>query len=84
MVIVHGATRRPAGLAEWPILGTRWLTLVLMGVFGFTAFNGLFYVAAHHTTAVNLTIFRARSRFSCCSERSCSSGAGCSPCRSSG
>jgi drug/metabolite transporter (DMT)-like permease len=44
--------------AEWPILRERWLTLVLMGIFGFTAFNGLFYVAAHHTSAVNLTIFQ--------------------------
>jgi drug/metabolite transporter (DMT)-like permease len=43
---------------EWPILRERWLTLVLMGIFGFTAFNGLFYVAAHHTSAVNLTIFQ--------------------------
>jgi drug/metabolite transporter (DMT)-like permease len=45
-------------LAEWPVLKDRWLSTVLMGIFGFTAFNGLFYVAAHHTTAVNLTIFQ--------------------------
>jgi drug/metabolite transporter (DMT)-like permease len=45
-------------LADWPVLKAKWLTTVLMGIFGFTAFNGLFYVAAHHTTAVNLTIFQ--------------------------
>jgi drug/metabolite transporter (DMT)-like permease len=45
-------------LAGWPLLKEKWLTTVLMGIFGFTAFNGLFYVAAHHTSAVNLTIFQ--------------------------
>lgn len=45
-------------VAEWPVLKEKWLSTVLMGVFGFTAFNGLFYVAAHHTSAVNLTIFQ--------------------------
>jgi drug/metabolite transporter (DMT)-like permease len=44
--------------SEWPVLREKWLSTVLMGVFGFTAFNGLFYVAAHHTSAVNLTIFQ--------------------------
>ncbi|HZH53952.1 MAG TPA: DMT family transporter [Microvirga sp.] len=44
--------------AEWPLLREKWFSTVLMGVFGFTAFNGLFYVAAHHTSAVNLTIFQ--------------------------
>lgn len=45
-------------MAAWPVLRERWLSTILMGIFGFTAFNGLFYVAAHHTTAVNLTIFQ--------------------------
>lgn len=45
-------------LAGWPVLKEKWLITVLMGIFGFTAFNGLFYVAAHHTSAVNLTIFQ--------------------------
>ncbi len=45
-------------VAEWPVLKEKWLSTALMGVFGFTAFNGLFYVAAHHTSAVNLTIFQ--------------------------
>ncbi|HST95125.1 MAG TPA: DMT family transporter [Microvirga sp.] len=46
-------------LAEaWPVLRDRRVSTILMGIFGFTGFNGLFYAAAHHTTAVNLTIFQ--------------------------
>ncbi|MBB4041156.1 drug/metabolite transporter (DMT)-like permease [Microvirga flocculans] len=45
-------------VAEWPKIRERWLFTMLMGMFGFTAFNALFYAAAHHTTAVNLTIFQ--------------------------
>jgi drug/metabolite transporter (DMT)-like permease len=48
----------PQLVTEWPLLREKWLSTVLMGIFGFTAFNGLFYVAAHHTSAVNLTIFQ--------------------------
>lgn len=45
-------------LAEWPKIKKRWLFIFLMGACGFTVFNSLFYAAAHHTTAVNLTIFQ--------------------------
>ena len=45
-------------VAEWTKISARWAFIILMGTFGFTAFNGLFYAAAHHTTAVNLTIFQ--------------------------
>jgi len=45
-------------VSEWRKIGSRWAFTILMGTFGFTAFNGLFYAAAHHTTAVNLTIFQ--------------------------
>ncbi|MBZ6077275.1 DMT family transporter [Microvirga puerhi] len=45
-------------VAEWPLLRKSWLFIVLMGAFGFTAFNALFYAAAHYTSAVNLTIFQ--------------------------
>jgi drug/metabolite transporter (DMT)-like permease len=44
--------------AEWPKIRARWAFTILMGTFGFTAFNALFYAAAHYTTAVNLTIFQ--------------------------
>jgi drug/metabolite transporter (DMT)-like permease len=45
-------------LVEWPAIERRWRFTILMGTFGFTAFNALFYAAAHHTSAVNLTIFQ--------------------------
>ncbi|MBY0409437.1 MAG: DMT family transporter [Burkholderiaceae bacterium] len=41
-----------------PALRGRWTYLVLMGISGFTAFNALFYAAAHHTTAVNLALIQ--------------------------
>ncbi len=41
-----------------PALRGRWTYLALMGVSGFTAFNALFYAAAHHTTAVNLALIQ--------------------------
>jgi drug/metabolite transporter (DMT)-like permease len=43
---------------DWPVIRTHGPVIVLMGALGFTAFNALFYVAAHHTTAVNLTIIQ--------------------------
>ena len=43
-------------VAEWPQLKERWLFTTLMGIFGLTAFNALFYAAAHHTSAINLTL----------------------------
>jgi drug/metabolite transporter (DMT)-like permease len=44
--------------AAWPILKARWPSLTLMGGLGFTGFNALFYLAAHHTSGVNLTILQ--------------------------
>ena len=41
-----------------PALRGRWTYLAVMGVSGFTAFNALFYVSAHHTTAVNLALIQ--------------------------
>ena len=43
---------------DWPVLRRRLLYLATMGVSGFTAFNALFYLAAHETTAVNLGILQ--------------------------
>ena len=45
-------------LRDWPHLQGRWLSLGLMGALGFTGFNALFYVAAHHTSAVNLGLIQ--------------------------
>lgn len=44
--------------AHWGALRPRWRYLALMGTGGFTAFNALFYTAAHHTTAVNLALIQ--------------------------
>ena len=49
--------RRQIG-AQLPALRPRWRYLLLMGTGGFTAFNALFYTAAHHTTAVNLALIQ--------------------------
>src|SRR5688500_12346000 len=45
-------------IAAWPQIRERWVFTILMGAFGFTGFNALFYAAAHYTTAVSLTIFQ--------------------------
>ncbi|WP_134495999.1 DMT family transporter [Microvirga pakistanensis] len=45
-------------VSEWAKIRPRWLYTILMGASGFTAFNALFYAAAYHTSAVNLTIFQ--------------------------
>ncbi|WP_112663845.1 DMT family transporter [Microvirga flavescens] len=42
----------------WPKLKAKGWLIVAMGTCGFTAFNALFYGAAHYTSAVNLTIFQ--------------------------
>ena len=42
--------------AGWPVLRSRWRYLVLMGGIGLAMFNLLFYISAHHTTAVNIGI----------------------------
>ena len=43
---------------DWPVLRQHLLFLCLMGSFGFTFFNALFYVAGHHTSAINIGILQ--------------------------
>ena len=43
---------------DWPLLRARWPYLTAMGAAGYTAFVALFYVAAHRTTALNLSIIQ--------------------------
>lgn len=43
---------------DWAALRPRLPLLLAMGGLGFTVFNTMFYVAAHHTTAVNLGILQ--------------------------
>jgi drug/metabolite transporter (DMT)-like permease len=40
------------------VLRPRWIFIVAMGALGFTAFNALFYSAAHRTSALNLSILQ--------------------------
>jgi drug/metabolite transporter (DMT)-like permease len=51
-------TARPALRRDWPALRARWLYVTVMGALGYTAFNALFYVAAHKTSALNLSIIQ--------------------------
>lgn len=43
---------------DWPVLRRHLLFLCLMGSCGFTVFNALFYVAGHHTSAINIGILQ--------------------------
>lgn len=45
-------------LTDWPVLRRNLPFLALMGSFGFTLFNALFYTAGHHTTAINIGILQ--------------------------
>ena len=45
-------------ISDWPTLRENWMFLVLMGMLGLTAFNGLFYVAAYTTSALNIGIIQ--------------------------
>lgn len=49
---------RPSLRRDWPILKRRWLYILAMGALGYTGFNALFYVAAHRTSALNLSIIQ--------------------------
>ena len=43
---------------DWKILKQHPVIIGFGGTFGFTGFNALFYLAAHHTSAVNMTILQ--------------------------
>lgn len=43
---------------DWPNLRPHLGFLFAMGALGFAVFNGLFYIAAHHTTAINMGIIQ--------------------------
>jgi drug/metabolite transporter (DMT)-like permease len=44
---------------DWPKLRPHLWRITAMGALGFTVFNILFYIAAHHTSAINLGIIQA-------------------------
>ncbi len=49
---------RPSLRRDWPTLRAHWPYLIAMGALGYTAFNALFYLAAHRTSALNLSIIQ--------------------------
>ena len=49
---------RRAVLRNLDVLRAQWRAAALMGATGFTAFNALFYLAGHHTSAVNISILQ--------------------------
>jgi drug/metabolite transporter (DMT)-like permease len=53
LAFAHAQVRR-----DWPALSARLPFVAAMGTIGFTVFTGLFYVAAHWTTAVNIGIIQ--------------------------
>ena len=55
LLISHGRQMK----AAFPVIRARLPWIALMGGLGMTAFNALFYVAAHTTTAVNLGIIQS-------------------------
>jgi drug/metabolite transporter (DMT)-like permease len=52
------AIARPAMLQDWPVLKNHLPYLFVMGALGYTAFNLLFYMAGHYTTAINIAILQ--------------------------
>lgn len=45
-------------LRDWPVIRKNWLPISLMGFFGFTLYQALYFAAAHATTGVHLAILQ--------------------------
>ena len=58
VVVLLVACNRTSLVRDWPYLKPHLGFLFAMGALGFAAFNGLFYIAAHFTTAVNMGIIQ--------------------------
>ena len=58
VVLILSLIARRQMVRDWPILRRHLLFLALMGSFGFTFFNALFYIAGHHTNAINIGILQ--------------------------
>jgi drug/metabolite transporter (DMT)-like permease len=56
--VLLGVFARRQIVAEWPSLRPRWRSIIVMGAVGFTSVNALYFLAAHHTTAVNMAILQ--------------------------
>ena len=59
VVLIILATHGREMLAAWPIMRQRLLWVAVMGGLGLSVFNGLFYIAGHFTTALNLGIIQS-------------------------
>jgi drug/metabolite transporter (DMT)-like permease len=44
---------------DFQVLRKRWLFVASLGALGYTAFNGLFYLSAHYTGALNMALIQA-------------------------
>ena len=58
VVVLLVAFNRKSLARDWPYLRPHLGFLFAMGALGFATFNGLFYIAAHFTTAVNMGIIQ--------------------------
>lgn len=58
VVLLMAVVARRKVAADWPQLRVRLPFVAALGALGFTAFNALFYVAAHSTAAINLGIIQ--------------------------
>lgn len=58
VLAIVGVLGRAAIARNAPRLRAQWRPILAMGVCGFTAFNALFYVAGHLTSAVNISILQ--------------------------
>jgi drug/metabolite transporter (DMT)-like permease len=45
--------------ADFAVMKKRWLYVGSLGALGYTAFNALFYLAAHYTAALNMSLIQA-------------------------
>jgi drug/metabolite transporter (DMT)-like permease len=53
-----GLFARKQILAEYRKVLPQWPLVMLLGILGYTAFNALYYSAAHHTTGINIAIIQ--------------------------
>ena len=58
VVVLLAIFARKQIVRDWRALRARWRFVLAMGALGFTAFNALFYQAAHTTTAINIGILQ--------------------------
>ena len=55
--ILFAARRHIA--ADFAVLRKRWLYVACLGALGYTSFNALFYLSAHYTSALNMSLIQS-------------------------